>query len=151
MRAIRVAGRDIVADAGDRIFVQGKASNNRDIGTYSTKPIYISKKNSPRKAGIEKESSYFFPGGYKQFKEAIGRGEKVNLRLFGSLQRDFLNPAEHTSGNSVTFSLKQEENIKKKGWAEEHFEKDIFNLAKKEEKVLVKTFEFELAKMIAKI
>lgn len=150
MQAVRVAAMDINPVSATRIFENGQDTNGQSIGEYSTKPIYISKKNSPRSAGEVKENSYFFPGGYKQFKEEIGRGSQVNLRLFGDLMRDFLTPKVTITRNVLKQEVKRQENVNKKAWMEEKYKKNIFGLTQKEEQILVKTFEFEMNKIVDK-
>ena len=147
--AMRAASRSTLRESGNRIFDEGLDSTGNKIGEYSTKPIYISKKDSPRNAGEDKGKSLFFPGGYKQFKGAIGRGEKVNLKLFGRLQTDYVTSQETTTGTTITYSLKDPDNVAKKDYAEDHFKTKIWDLTKTEEKNLEKRFYFELRKRIS--
>lgn len=147
--ALRIATRDILPVAGKRIFVTGHDAAGTKIGDYSTKPIYISKKNSPRVAGRDTGKSLFFPGGYKQFKTAIGRGPDVNLRLFGRLEKDYLTSKETVNGTRITYSLKAKANADKMEFAEKHFNTDITSLTASEEKKLKEVFTFELLKRIA--
>lgn len=146
--AMRTAARDVLPDAADRIFTKGLDSDNADIGQYSTNPIYISKKNSPRNAGRDTGKSLFFPGGYKEFKEAIGRGSRVNLKLFGRLQSDYLSSKEINTPLGIKYDLKEQDNIDKKEWSEEHFGKDIFSLTTAEEQTVQRVFQFELIRRI---
>lgn len=145
-RAIEVAARDVLPEIADRIFEKGQASDLSLIGQYSTKPIYIQKSKSPRKAGIEKKKTLFFKGGYKEFKQKIGRGEKVNLRVFNRLQLDFLSPRKVNLPNGVRYELKEEVNVKKKVGAEDRFKKPIFNLTKEERITVVNTVAFEITR-----
>jgi hypothetical protein len=146
--AMRTAAIDVLADASDRIFEKGLDSSNDTIGQYSTKPIYISKKNSPKKAGIEKKSTYYFPGGYKQFKSEIKGTSKVNLQVFGRLRNSYKASKEVVSGYSLKYELNSEESAQKKEWVEENFNKDIFSLTKDEIKTVQKTFQFELIRRL---
>jgi hypothetical protein len=77
----------IITDKAERVFVNGKNAENRLIGKYSTRPITVDQKQSPKSLG---GPSRKFKGGYKSFKEFIGRGPKVNLRVFGNLERDYI-------------------------------------------------------------
>jgi hypothetical protein len=145
---MEIAARDVLPDMADRIFNKGQATDGGPIGSYSTKPIYIEKTRSPRSAGVEKKSTYFFKGGYKEFKSRIGRGEKVNLKVFGRLQQDFLSPLKIDLPNGVRYELKNEENAKKKSGAEDHFARVIFNLTPEERSTIVRTVSFEITRDI---
>lgn len=147
-KAMETGARDILPDVADRVFTQGKATDGSDIGSYSTKPIYISKKNSPRSAGIVKKKTLFFPGGYKEFKGAIGRGEDVNLKVFGRLQSDYLTPLKKDTLKGLSFELKEAVNAEKKEGNEKRFGKDIFNLNQVEKDRVVNTISFEVARRI---
>lgn len=145
-QAMEVAGRGILPVVSKRVFTEGKATDGSLIGQYSTKPIYISKKNSPRNAGEDKGKTLFFPGGYREFKEKIGRGEKVNLKLFGRLQTDYLTPKKVDIPNGVRYELKETANIEKKAYAESHFGKDIFGLTESELKTVLRTIKFQISR-----
>jgi hypothetical protein len=147
-KAMEVAARDVLPTIGERIFEKGLASDSAVIGDYSAKPIYIEKSRSPRAAGVVKEKTFFFAGGYKEFKSKIGRGSKVNLKVFGRLQQDFLTPRKVDTANGVRYELKNEENAAKKTGAEDHFGKDIFTMTESERKHLVNTFAFEIKRPI---
>ncbi len=138
VNAMRAAARDILPVAGKRIFDDGLDSDNGVIGEYSTKPISISSRSTPRGQGG------YFPGGYREFKQSIGRGAKVNLKLFGRLQQDYLTSKEVVSGTNIKYELKESENVDKKDYAEDHFNKEIFSLTSEEENTVRKTFEFEI-------
>lgn len=102
---VRTVALNALGDVKARIHQQGKASDNSDIGQYSTTPLYVSEKENPgksfgrpigktgkskfasgEKAG-EDHASRFFPGGYNEYKTKIGRNQlgKVNLSLSGQL------------------------------------------------------------------
>lgn len=147
-KAMRIAAVDVLADAGERIFEKGLDSSDSQIGNYSTKPIYINKKDTPKKAGIEKEKTYFFPGGYKQFKQEIKGTSTVNLQVFGRLRNDYKTSREVVSGYDMRYELKDEENAEKKEYVEDHFGKDIFSLTKKEIETVTNTFNFEIVRII---
>jgi hypothetical protein len=145
---MEVAARDVLPEIADRVFDKGKATDGSLIGEYSTKPIYIEQSKSPRAAGERKAKTYFFKGGYREFKSKIGRGTKVNLKVFGRLQMDFLTPKKVNIANGVKYELKNDENVKKKVGAEDHFKKDIFNLTKEERITIVNTFAFEITRTL---
>jgi hypothetical protein len=96
--------QEVIARQTYRIFTKGQGSNG-PLGSYSPDPIYVSNKQSstPRrnkpvgKTGETKfkngnpHKSTYFPGGYSEFKKAIGKGGKVNLWLFGNFLKAFMN------------------------------------------------------------
>lgn len=147
-KAMETAARDILPVVSDRIFTKGLSSDGESIGEYSTKPIYISKKNSPLSAGEVKDKTYFFPGGYRQFKSEIGRGSEVNLKVFGRLQQDYLTPKRVDTSKGVKYELKEEKNIQKKAGAEDRFKVRIFDLNQSEREMVVDTFDFEIRRRI---
>lgn len=99
-----------------RIFEKGIGGDGRQSPKYSTKPVYVSIKTSPRKVpprgknsnaakfknGKIRKSSYFM-GGYADFKKAIGKGGggHVNLWLTGNLKTAFINSAKNST-NAIT-------------------------------------------------
>lgn len=104
-KVIRTVAVSMNAVVRTRIHEKGKAADGSDIGTYSTKPMYVSVDANPgksfgkptgkhgqavfktgKRAGKPHRSKYF-AGGYNEFKTAIGRNQigKVNLSLSGQL------------------------------------------------------------------
>ena len=101
----RTVGISLLGDVKTRIHENGLASDGTKIGSYSTKPMYVSvKANVGRsfgrpigKTGLSKfktgekkgkdHTSRYFPGGYNQYKTVIGRNQlgSVNLSLSGTL------------------------------------------------------------------
>lgn len=76
---IPIAG-DLIRAKSDRIFSKGMGADGNPLPAYSTKPISIGKKATPRQSAKGK-----YEGGYAEFKAAIGRGGNTNLFLFGLL------------------------------------------------------------------
>jgi len=87
----------ITSETSERIFVKGQDTSGGDIGTYSTKPLYVNPDVAPRsfarkgktgetkfKNGKSHKTGYF--NGYGQFKQQIGEGSRVNLRLFRNFE-----------------------------------------------------------------
>jgi hypothetical protein len=72
---------ELIARKSERIFTKGMGADGNPLPPYSTKPISIGKKGTPRKSAAGK-----YEGGYGEFKAAIGRGGNTNLFLFGLLQ-----------------------------------------------------------------
>jgi hypothetical protein len=139
--SLRVASRSVLPMIGQRVFEDGKNPQGAVIGQYSTNPIGVSKKNTPRGPGG------YFPGGYKEFKESIGMPGTVNLRLFGVLMRGFYAMKETVSGNSITLSLSDAENVMKKDVAVEKYG-DPFGFSIAESAIATMVFKEELQKRL---
>lgn len=76
-----------------RVFEEGDLGGKKY--SYSTKPIYVSEKNSPRalkkigKTGKETKTSRYYKGGYKEFRADVGLQNRfIDLDLFGDFRRD---------------------------------------------------------------
>lgn len=121
--------RVINSDKSERIFTRGLNQNGRAIGQYSTKPIRISSRNSPRNLGGKTK---YFAGGYKAFKVSIGRGARVNLRLFGNLQNDYVSSLTYKN-KEWQEGVKRQEN-KDKIQSIQNKYGTLFNFTKTEEK-----------------
>lgn len=100
------------ADISGRLFDSGKDSNDAEINPdYSTKELYVDPQTLPRsvsafqtgKRGQPIRSAYF-PGGYAQLKQAIGRPV---LELTNQLQSDFDNSPQRNDGEVVEFVLEK--------------------------------------------
>ena len=114
--ALQRAAQTVHADRVKRIFDDGSVARG-----YSTKPIYISAKQSRK--GVGK----YFKGGYKEYKAYAGfDNSKVNFRNMNDLQMDFANSQVNPntgapdSGNVIKVSnslfvekLRSKENIDK--------------------------------------
>src|SRR5690606_1535918 len=83
-KAMRTALTSVLSIHKPRIFQSGRDSSKSQIGTYSTNPISISKKNQARNTG-----KTFFKGGYAEYKNAIGKGGPVNFRNTEQMQMDY--------------------------------------------------------------
>jgi hypothetical protein len=91
---------------GERIFEQGKNAQGVEVQSvrpYSTKEAYFSQDSLPRqvktvgKRGEPIESAYF-PQGYSQMKQAVGRPP---LELTGRLKSDILNAGIKQQGDNT--------------------------------------------------
>lgn len=102
---------EIISRQSKRVFDKGTPGEGTAYN-YSRKPIYASNlpkytprknpprgknSNSPTFANGNKRKSTYFPGGYGQFKQAVGKGSggKVNLWLFGNFRRMFQNAGKN--------------------------------------------------------
>lgn len=113
-----------------RIFERGEAENGSKIGTYSTNPISISKKNQARNTG-----KTFFKGGYSEYKSIIGRNPGfVNLRNTDQMQADY---QLVKNGQDYGFGFQNSVNSKKMGWMTDKYDKPIAALSNRELDVLV--------------
>lgn len=124
-----------------RIFQQGKASDESKIGTYSTTPISISKKQQAKNTG-----KTYFKGGYRQYKSLVGKGSSfVNLRNTDQTMMDLGTTV--ISKNQYGIGFNNEFNADKMEWAEEKYNKEISATTNKEDALFMKVFEFEISKI----
>lgn len=103
-----VAGKQLEAEMGRRIFLKGRDATGAAIGTYSTKPFYINpnaklfnllpkfKKQKPRLVPIGKNGQKVFKngrphktayikGGYAGFRQIVGRQPSAKLAKLGGI------------------------------------------------------------------
>lgn len=124
-----------------RIFQEGKASNDSDIGTYSTKPISIPVNKQSRNTG-----KTYFKKGYREYKGLTGKGNsKVNLRNTDQMMMDL--GTFRLSSNEFGIGFSNEFNYKKSDWNERKYRKDIFATTSKEDDTAIKVIEFELSRI----
>lgn len=148
------------AEVVDRIFEEGENNRGGKIGTYSTKPIYVNPDYSPKKFAPKgktgrtsfnngkKHKTGYFESGYKGFRQAIGReSNKVNLRLFGTLQSDFSNSLEKRQSGLYVTGIKNKANAGKIEGIQYKYG-NVFLLQKDERKLLVTTFQKELNRLV---
>lgn len=156
---LAVAVTNVNSQQTDRIFVRGAATNGT-IGKYSTKPIYISNKQSPKKlrpkgktgktkfANGQRHVSAYFAGGYKEFRGQVGRVNSfVNLNLTASLRNDFATPPVRVSTHKYNAGVRKKSSSKKLQGAESHFNKRIFGLTDFENDLLLDTIIEEFRKL----
>lgn len=141
-RSLRIALTTTLAVHKPRIFEQGKDVNGGKIGTYSTDPISISKKNQARQTG-----KTYFKGGYAEYKSAVGKNPGfVNFR---NTDQEMMDYGIIQIGNQFGYGFNNDLNYKKSQWHQEKYEKDIFMLSDKEldilTDVLIKNLDKELA------
>lgn len=135
------AVNSVLAAQKKRIFQDGKASNESKIGTYSTKPISVSRKSQAKNTG-----KTYFKGGYRQYKSLIGKGSSfVNLRNTDQMMMDL--STQLVSVNEYGIGFNNEFNADKSEWMEEKYKKDIFSTTNKEDDLFLKVFEFEINKI----
>jgi hypothetical protein len=138
-RAIRVGINTVLAVQKQRIFTEGKDSKGAQIGTYSTTPASISKKNQARQTG-----KTYFHGGYSEYKSAIGKNPGfVNLQNTSQMALDY-GFQVITEGSSYGIGFTNEFNFKKSEWVETHFGKQVFFQSAAEGEVLTKAMEQQI-------
>lgn len=161
--SIRQVATTMLSELGTRVFEKGEATDKGDIGSYSTKPMYVSITANPgrsfgrpigktgkskfttgKKAGEDHKSRYF-ERGYDQFKTTIGRNQlgKVNLSLSGQFARQMtVIPTSKGYGIGWTNS----EMFKRAGYFTQKYNKKIWLLNEDETKLakdLAKKYYFE--------
>lgn len=141
-KPMRTALTTLLAIQKQRIFQQGQDRNKTTIGTYSTKPISISKNSQARQTG-----KTYFKGGYAEYKSAIGKNEgKVNLRNTDQMQMDY--GIVKGSGTSWGLGFQNEENYNKSQWNSEKYKKDIFDPSDQELSIFADVLKAEIEKLI---
>jgi len=139
-RAVKIGVTTILATQKKRIFVDGKDATGGKIGTYSTEPISISKKNQAKNT-----SKTYFKGGYSEYKSDIGKNPGfVNLVNTGQEFQDY---AVFDLGNdSVGIGFHNELNFLKSQGQEKHFGKTIFQQSSEEGIILNQVIDKEIGK-----
>ena len=151
---IEASGLTTFAEHEPRIFERGKDAANSQIGTYSTEPMYVSPKNTPRKLSGKGKTgaakfrdgrrhvSRYFPGGYREFRAAVGRESSfVNLELFGDMRKSYI-PGWRGDRFAFGFITKAEADKAEKN--ERHFKKEIFALTDGEIDMFIDTLMLPL-------
>lgn len=148
----RTIGTYLKASNLRRIHNEGLAVNGSRIGNYSSVPLYLNPKHSPRaftpkgkngqmkfKNGKLHKTAYFH--GWKGFRSAIGReSSTVNLQLSGKLLKDWL--MEQQGDNFIIGFRSKYGSVVSQG-NEEHFGKKIWGISPqdyKEIEVIKKEF-----------
>jgi hypothetical protein len=137
-RIIKTALSSVLPQHKNRIFKSGFDSNGAQIGTYSTKPASISRKQQARQTGRT-----YFKGGYSEYKSAIGKNPGyVNLRNTDQMMMDY--GLIQMGGSTFGFGFQNESNFKKSQWAELKYKKSIFAISKSEQDLIAKVLAEEI-------
>lgn len=140
-RVMRIALSSVLAIHKPRIFEKGLDGKDSKIGTYSTKPISIAKKNQARNTG-----KTYFKTGYAEYKKDIGKNPGyVNLRNTDQMMQDY---GLIINGNSYGFGFQNELNYNKSQWMQTKYSKDIFDNDNQELEVLANVLVYELQKAL---
>ena len=131
----------VLAGQKNRIFQKGKDADGSQIGTYSTKPISISRKNQSRNTG-----KTYFKGGYREYKSLAGKGSGfVNLRNTDQMNFDY--GLKVLGRNEYGFGFDNSFNFDKSEWNEEKYKKEIFGHSQEDDATFEKVFQYELDKI----
>lgn len=141
MNAVYVAATNTVLAAQKRrIFQDGKAANESQIGTYGTKPISIARDKQAKNTG-----KTYFKGGYREYKSLVGKGASfVNLRNTDQMMFDLGTTVVSPKEFGIGFN--NELNGNKVTWMEDKYNKDIFATSDKEDELFLNVVNFELNK-----
>lgn len=124
-RNLRIALSSVLAIHKQRIFSGGFDQRGVKIGTYSTKPISIARKDQARDTGRT-----HFKGGYAEYKTAVGKNPGfVNLRNTDQMMMDY----GLVGGNGdYGFGFQNSRNFQKMKFLERKYVKDIADISKNE-------------------
>lgn len=139
-KAMRTALTSVLAIHKPRIFQSGQDAAKSKIGTYSTNPISISKKDQARNTG-----KTYFPGGYAEYKRAIGKGDTVNFRNTDQMQMDY---GIIANGGQFAFGFQNSFNWEKSQWLQDKYDKDVFDLTQEELDLLGDVHKAEVEKLL---
>lgn len=140
-RIMRIAINSVLAVHKPRIFEKGLDGSDTKIGTYSTNPISISKKNQARNTG-----KTYFKGGYAEYKKEVGKNPGyVNLRNTDQMMQDY---GLRINGQSFGLGFQNKLNYNKSQWMEEKYKKSIFDHDDNELKILADVLTFEVQKSL---
>lgn len=133
----RIALSTVMARHKTRIFEQGLDASGGKIGTYSTKPASIGRRQQARNTG-----QTYFKGGYSEYKSAVGKNPGyVILRNTDQMYADY---GILVSGDSYAFGFQNTFNADKAGWMTDKYDKEIFHLSESELDTLMNVLISEL-------
>ncbi|MES2829669.1 MAG: hypothetical protein V4687_16020 [Bacteroidota bacterium] len=153
--ALEIAVRDTHAKQVQRIFVDGKNSDDSQIGKYNTTdPIYVNPGKAPKNTpvrgkygqstfsnGNKHKTSYF--ESYSEFRQEQGREATfVNLNLFGNLRSAWANGLFKVSEREWVVAIPFSEYVKVEG-NEERFGGKISALTKEEHNNFIEVIQEE--------
>ncbi len=164
-----VATQNTEADLKLRIFNKGLDENEREIGKYSTKPIYVSIAKTKEEYGGEIPSgnlrpkgkagrgnfkngktrkSQYFPGGYREFRDTVNRNSsRVDLTLSRRLQ-NAINTVRKGKETVIRFTDKDE--LEKASHLSDKYNKEIFAVNSKEAEALGRFWSREIGIILNK-
>jgi hypothetical protein len=124
------------------------ASLPSQVSKSSMKPKGKSAKKGQRKQGFfqngNPRKSQYFPEGYKEFREVVGRQSgKVDLFLTGSLRGSV--QLGSRGQESVTMEFLNEDQVKKADGNEARFGKTIFAVTEQESDIVINRWQDEVS------
>jgi len=143
---VTTVSQSVYASSSARVFNRGMNVNERPLWRYSTKPIYVNPSKSPKKFPTggkasrsgeyfengKKRHTRYFTGGYKDFRNKIGRRiDVVDLQLTGRLRASY---QMVISGNSVDIGFISSKEARIAQRHEQRFGCIIFGLSEKDKK-----------------
>lgn len=138
---LRIALSSVLAIHKQRIFSGGFDGKGVKIGTYSTKPISISKSQQARNTG-----KTFFKGGYAEYKRAVGKNPGfVTLRNTDQMMMDY---GLVGSNGSYGFGFQNGENFQKMQWMQDKYHKHIADISNHELETLADIVTAQLVKSL---
>ncbi|ADX66962.1 Uncharacterised protein [Weeksella virosa] len=132
-----------------RIFENGKATNNSEIGKYSEKPMRVSQNQFINKSNFiptgRGKKTAEMKGGYKELRQKQGlKSDTVNLEYTGEL-RHSISAKAHSHGFKIGFTNRK--NSKKAKHLEYKYKKNVFQLTEPEKKQITKAITEESKKI----
>lgn len=132
-----------------RIFENGKATNNSEIGKYSEKPIRVSQNRFINKANFipagKGKKTAELKGGYKELKQKQGlKSSTVNLEYTGELKNSI---ATNTHDQGFKIGFTNRENSKKAKHLEDKYKKNVFQLSESEKQQITNAIVEESKKI----
>lgn len=141
-RAMRTALNTVLAEQKRRIFSDGQDATGSEIGTYSTKPISIARKDQARNTG-----KTYFSGGYAEYKSLIGRNPgRVILRNTDQMMMDY--GVLVLGSDQYGLGFVNDDNGDKSDWLEEKYKKEIFSESDFEGEIMENVLYQELNRII---
>ena len=139
-KVMRTALTTLLTVHKQRIFQSGQDAEGGKIGKYSTKKISIAKSKQARDTGHT-----VFEGGYAQYHREIGKGDDVNFRNTDQMMADY---GIIQNGNQFGFGFQNSLNYNKSQWVQDHFDKDVIDLSRKELDLLGDVHKAEVEKLL---
>lgn len=140
-KTMRIAISTVLSVHKPRIFEQGLDATGGKIGTYGRRPISISTKRQAKQTG-----QTFFPGGYAQYKSAIGKNP--GFVVLRDTDQMFMDYGIVQNGNKFGLGFQNSQNFNKSIWMQDKYDKQIFDHTERELDLLAATIEAEIAKAI---
>lgn len=151
-KLVATVSQNIYALSANRVFNEGKNVNGYSMWRYSTKPLYVNPHKSPKSFPVagknstkqkfnngETRKTRYFSGGYKDFRNKIGRRiDVVDLQLTGTLKANY-QLVKSSNGYEVGFLSSKQAKIARRH--EERFGAKIFGLSKKDAQITANIVE----------